>query len=200
MKSTASDASSLSVYWAKLTIRDSPRVRTKARPTSTSLDQAEQVGQGHQDRQDHQKDHEAGEEVSEHSPPLSAEQALDRRDDQPAREDPKDHTFSGMLKECHARVNATPKLVRTPLEWCPAAVWASATRRSDATPRTVPYGYPLGAGELRTVFERYSLYLAILVEGLVSLLPAVPGLLEPPERELNTSARPVGVDVHLAGA
>jgi hypothetical protein len=55
MTPTASDASSLSVYWAKLTIRDSPRARTKARPTSTSLDQAEQVGNGHQDRQDHQK-------------------------------------------------------------------------------------------------------------------------------------------------
>jgi hypothetical protein len=105
-----------------------------------------------------------------------------------------------MLKECHARVNATPKLVGTPPERCPAAVWASATRRSDATPQTVLYDYPLGAGELRTVFERYGLYLAILVEGLVSLLPAVPGLFEPPERKLNTSARPVSVDVHLAGA
>jgi hypothetical protein len=195
----ASDASSLSVYWTKLTIRDSLRARTKARPTSTSLDQAEQVGQGHQNRQDHQKDHEAGEEASEHPPPPSAEQALDRRDDQPAREESKDHPFSGMLKECHVRVNVRPKLVRTPLERCPA-VWASATRRSDATPRTVLYDHPLGAGELRTVFQRYGLYLAILVEGLVSLLPTVPGLFEPPERKLNTSARPVGVDVHLAGA
>jgi hypothetical protein len=56
-------------------------------PTSASLDQAEQGGQGHQDRQDHQKDHEAGEEAGEHPPPLGPEQALDRRDDQPAREE-----------------------------------------------------------------------------------------------------------------
>ena len=41
------------------------------------LDQAEQVSQGQQDRQAHQKDHEAGEEAGEHPPPLSAEQALD---------------------------------------------------------------------------------------------------------------------------
>ena len=86
MKPTASDASSLSVYWAKLTIRQSSS-SNEGTTALQPLDQAEQVRQGHQDRQDHQKDHEAGEEASEHPPPLSAEQALDRRDDQPAREE-----------------------------------------------------------------------------------------------------------------
>ena len=52
-----------------------------------TLDQAEQVSQGDQDRKDYQEDHEAGEEASEHPPSLSAEQALDRRDNQPAREE-----------------------------------------------------------------------------------------------------------------
>src|ERR671917_2495601 len=77
---TVSDALSASVAWTKRTsarcpvARSGDKVYEQSQPCPRhllhgSLDQAEQVSQGQQDRQDHQKDHEAGEEAGGTPPP-----------------------------------------------------------------------------------------------------------------------------------